>query len=161
MSSIDWPGWLVWGFASTIVLTTMMAASQGLGITRMNIPYILGSMFTPDRDRARLVGLGVHIANGWLFSLVYVLVLHAWGGASWWKGGVIGSAHAAFVLSAVMPVLPAMHPRMASEAQGPTQMRQLEPPGFFALHYGARTPIVIVVSHIVFGIVVGAFCSEP
>ena len=35
--------------------------------------------------------------------------------------------------------------------------RQLEPPGFLALNYGARTPVSVVVAHLVFGIVLGAF----
>ena len=49
---MNWPSWLLWGFVATIVLTTVSALSQGLGLTRMNIPYILGTAFTPDRDRA-------------------------------------------------------------------------------------------------------------
>jgi hypothetical protein len=34
----------------------------------------------------------------------------------------------------VSPALPAMHPRMASEQDGPTPTKQLEPPGFMALN---------------------------
>jgi hypothetical protein len=65
--------------------------------------------------------------------------------------------HAAFVLTAGMRIVPGLHPRMASESQGPTLMRQLEPPGFLALNYGARTPITVIVAHIVFGSILGAF----
>ena len=39
--SINWSSWLLWGFASTVVLTTTLAGSQGLGFTRMNVPYLL------------------------------------------------------------------------------------------------------------------------
>jgi hypothetical protein len=66
-------------------------------------------------------------------------------------------AQALFVLAAAMPVLPALHPRMASETRGPTVVRQLEPPGFLALHYGTRTPVSVVIAHVVFGIVLGVF----
>jgi uncharacterized membrane protein YagU involved in acid resistance len=149
--------WLVWGFASTIVLTTILAGSQGIGVTRMNIPYLLGTMVTPDRDRAGVLGVAVHVVNGWVFSLIYVAAFHAWGGPAWWKGALIGAVHAAFVLVALMPTLPAMHPRMASETQGPTVTRQLEPPGFLALHYGRRTPISVMIAHVVFGIILGMF----
>ena len=114
---MSWPSWLVWGFAGTVVLTTIMAGSQGLGLTRMNIPYMLGTMFTPDRDRAKVLGVAVHILNGWMFSLVYVAAFHLWGGPTWWKGAAIGFVHAAFVLAAALPTLPGMHPRMASELQ--------------------------------------------
>jgi uncharacterized membrane protein YagU involved in acid resistance len=154
---MNWGSWLVWGFASTVVMTTLMASSQGLGLTRMNIPYLLGTMFTADRDRAKLLGVLVHVLNGWAFSLVYVIAFHTWGGATWWKGAAIGLVHAAFVLAAAMPTLPGMHPRMASETRGPTVVGQLEPPGFAGKNYGYRTPLSIVVAHLAFGIILGAF----
>ena len=81
--------WLVWGFGATVVLTTILAASQGLGITRMNVPYLLGTMFSPDRDRAKILWIAVHMVNGWLFSAIYVLAFHVWGGPAWWKGAAI------------------------------------------------------------------------
>ena len=28
----------------------------GVGLTRMNIPYMLGTMFTRNRDRAKVIG---------------------------------------------------------------------------------------------------------
>jgi hypothetical protein len=46
---------------------------------------------------------------------------------------------------------------MASEQQGPTLTRQLEPPGFLALNYGFQTPISVIIAHIIFGVVLGAF----
>ena len=53
---MNWGSWLLWGFVATVVLTAILAGSQGLGMTRMNIPYLLGTIFTPNRDRAKLVG---------------------------------------------------------------------------------------------------------
>lgn len=154
---MNWGSWLLWGFASTTILTTLMAGSQGMHITRMNIPYLLGTMITPDRDRAKVVGIAAHLLNGWIFSLFYIALFHAWGGPTWWKGAAIGLVHAMFVLVVMMPALPGMHPRMASERGGPTVTRLLEPPGFLALHYGRRTPISVIVAHLVFGIVLGTF----
>ena len=156
---MNWDNWLLWGFVSTVVLTAIMAGSQGLGMTRMNIPYLLGTLFTPNRDRAKLYGVLFHFVNGWLFSLIYVAAFHSWGGATWWLGALTGLVHAAFVLTAGMAVLPAMHPRMANEQYGPTVVRQLEPPGFLALHYGIRTPIFVVLAHVVFGMILGGFYS--
>src|SRR5688572_8193180 len=130
---MNWAGWLLWGFASTVVLTSILSASQGMGITRMSIPYLLGTMFTPNRDRAKLLGSMVHFANGWLFSLIYVAGFHAWNEATWWLGALVGLVHATFVLTVLMAILPALHPRMANEQQGPSVVRQLEPPGFLAL----------------------------
>jgi uncharacterized membrane protein YagU involved in acid resistance len=152
--------WLFWGFGATIVLTTILAASQGLGLTRMNLPYMLGTMITPDRDRAKILGIALHVVNGLLFSVVYVIGFHIWGGATWWKGLAIGAVHAMFVLVVLMPALPGMHPRMASEISGPTVVRGLEPPGFLALHYGRRTPISVMFAHLVFGAILGTLYSS-
>lgn len=113
--------WLLWGFVGTVVLTALLNGSQGLGMTRMNAPYLIGTMFTPNRDRAKFIG----------------------------------------VLTAGLPLLPAFHPRMANEQYGPTVVRQLEPPGFLALHYGARTPISIVVAHLMYGAILGGFYVFP
>jgi hypothetical protein len=155
------PSWLLWGFVGTVVLTTILAGSQGLGLTRMNIPYLLGTLITPQRDRAKLVGAGIHLLNGWIFSLIYITAFHAWGEATWWRGALVGFVHAAFVLVVGLPLLPALHPRMASEEHGPDASRMLEPPGFLGLHYGVRTPFSILVAHLVYGAILGAFYSFP
>ena len=149
--------WALWGFVGTLVLTTILSGSQGLGLTRMNIPFMLGTMFREQHRPAERVGFFVHLVNGWLFALVYVAAFHAWGGATWWRGLAVGFVHSVFVLAALMPILPAMHPRMALPEQGPGALRMLEPPGFFALHYGVRTPISVVVAHLAYGAILGAF----
>jgi hypothetical protein len=66
---MNWNSWLLWGFASTVVLTSTLAGSQGLGMTRMNIPYLLGTIFTPSRDKAKFIGFFLHFGNGWIFRL--------------------------------------------------------------------------------------------
>ncbi len=149
--------WILWGFVATVVLTSIMAAGQALRLTRMSLPYMLGTMFTPSRDHAEWIGFLVHLVNGWAFSLLYVAAFQAWGRGTWWLGAVIGFVHATFVLTAGMRILPGLHPRMASEWQGPTVARQLEPPGFLALNYGMQTPLSVLFAHVAFGIILGAF----
>jgi hypothetical protein len=158
---MNWASWLLWGFVATIVLTALMAASQGLRFTRMNIPFMLGTIFTPNRDRAKVIGFGMHVVDGWIFSLLYVLAFASWGEATWWRGAAIGFVHAAFVLVAGMWLLPSVHPRMATEGQGPLGLPQLEPPGFLALHYGYQTPVSVLVAHLVYGAILGAFYRLP
>ncbi len=154
---MNWSSWLVWGFASTIILTSILAGSQGIGLTRMNIPYMLGTIFTPSRDRAKFIGFFLHFLNGWIFSLIYVAAFHVIGRSTWWFGALIGLVQAVFVLTMALPILPALHPRMANEQYGPTVVRQLEPPGFLGLHYGWRTPISVLIAHAIFGSILGAF----
>src|SRR3712207_697055 len=148
---------LLWGFVATLVLTTIMAACQALGLTRMNIPYMLGTMFTPDRDRAKPIGFAAHFVNGWWLAGIYAAAFESWGRATWWLGATTGLVHALFVLVVVMSLLPSLHPRMASEQQGPTPTRQLEPPGFLAVHYGLQTPLSVLVAHLLYGGILGAF----
>ena len=156
---MNWGSWLLWGFVATMALTTVLAGSQGLRLTRMNVPYMLGTMFTPNRDRARLIGFGVHLLNGWIFSLLYVAAFQSWGRATWWTGAAIGLVHALFVLTVGMTLLPGLHPRMASAHKGPTVTRQLEPPGFLALNYGYQTPVSVLLAHLVYGAILGGFYS--
>jgi uncharacterized membrane protein YagU involved in acid resistance len=146
---------------ATAVLTTLLSASTGLKLTRMSVPFMLGTVFSPSRDHARIYGFLMHLANGWLFSLLYVAAFAHWGRATWWMGAVIGLIHGLFVLVVLMPLLPAFHHRMASEQQGPTVVRELEPPGFLALHYGAPTPIATLLAHMAFGAIFGAFYTLP
>ena len=44
---MNWVHWLVWGFSGTVVLTSILAASQGFGMTRMNIPFSTRSEWPP------------------------------------------------------------------------------------------------------------------
>ncbi|MFL5320241.1 MAG: hypothetical protein ACJ790_11340 [Myxococcaceae bacterium] len=149
--------WLLWGFIATISLTLVTVSGQQLRFTRVNLPYLLGTLVTADRSRARLYGTLLHLLNGWVFSIVYVLVFEALGRATWWVGALGGLIQALFVLAVAMPVMPGVHPRMASEHAGPVARRQLEPPGMFALHYGVPTPAVLILSHLIYGSILGAF----
>jgi xanthine/uracil permease len=158
---VNWSSWLFWGFVSTLLLSTVAAGLQGLGLTRMNLPYMLGTMFTADRDRARLYGFAVHLIAGWMFSLLYVLTFGFLREANWWHGAIIGVIHGLFVLVVGVSMLPGIHPRMASEQHGPRATRELEPPGFLALNYGVRTPLSVLASHLIFGAILGAFYNLP
>lgn len=86
---MNWLSWFVWGFLSTVVITSILASSQGLGLTRMNIPYMLGTIFTPNQDRAKIVGVLFHLLNGWILSLMYVIGFEALEFANWWIGGFL------------------------------------------------------------------------
>jgi hypothetical protein len=148
---------LLWGFVATMMLTTCMSAGQGLGLSRMSIPFMLGTMVTPDRNRAPAIGFLLHVTMGWLFAFLYAGAFESWQWVTWWLGGGIGTVHGLTILIALMPILPGFHPRMASESRGPEPTRALEPPGFMALNYGRRTPVIALVAHVVYGSILGAF----
>jgi uncharacterized membrane protein YagU involved in acid resistance len=155
--NVNWQSWLLWGFVSTLLMTTIEAGAQALRLTRVDMPFLVGTMFTPHRDRARILGFVFHVLNGLVISFIYVLVFESIRQANWWAGAIMGVLHALLVLLVVMNLMPGLHPRMASEQHGPTATRQLEPPGLMGLNYGVQTPLAILLSHIVFGIVLGSF----
>ena len=148
---------LLWGFAATLILTTIMSASKPLGITRMDLPFILGTIFTSNRNRASWLGFLMHLMLGWIFALIYAAAFRSADISTWWFGLVIGFVHGAFVLAAGLQFVSTFHPRMAQPYHGPTPTRQLEPPGFFALNYGKGTPLVTIAAHLVYGGILGTF----
>jgi hypothetical protein len=148
---------LLWGFAATLILTIIMAASKPLGLTRMDLPFLLGTLFTSNRNKAPLYSFVIHLFIGWTFALVYAIAFRSAGLFTWWFGLAIGFVHGAFVLSAGLQLIAAFHPRMAQPYRGPTPTRQLEPPGFFALNYGRGTPVVTMLAHLIYGGVLGIF----
>ena len=156
---MNFPSILLWGFAATIVLTGTIILAQSLGMTRIDMPFIIGTMFTADRDRAKVIGLVIHAVNGWIFAIVYAFFLEAVDKATWWFGGLIGAVQGLFIVTAVLPILPGVHPRMVSDFRGPEPTRLLEPPGFLAANYGRYTPIVLIVAHTLYGAIIGAFYS--
>lgn len=147
---------LVWGFAATIVLTTLTVASQSLGWTRIDIPFIAGTMVTANRDRAKVTGVAIHIVNGWLFALVYALFFQHIPPTPG-LGALMGTVQGLFVVTVLLPMLPGVHPRMVSDSRGPEPTRLLEPPGFLATNYGRLTPLVLIAAHAVYGAILGGF----
>lgn len=154
---MNWSSWLLWGFFATLLLTTISEVTQGLGLTRMNMPYMLGTLITPYRERAKLYGFFIHLLMGLVFSFFYVLAFESMHAAGWWRGLFFGLIHGIFMLVVIVGLLPGLHPRMASEQHGPEAGNLLEPPGFFALNYGARTPFAVLISHALFGVILGLF----
>jgi hypothetical protein len=150
---------IVWGFAATLILTSVMTVCKHIGITRMDLPFILGTMFTANRNKAPWVGFFTHLIMGWIFAFIYGAAFETSGLQNWWFGSIIGFVHAVVVLSVGLQVLNSIHPRMARPFQGPTPTRQLEPPGFLALNYGKGTPIVTLLAHLIYGGVLGLFYS--
>ena len=148
---------ILWGFAATLILTTLMAVSKPMGLTRMDLPFMLGTMFTPNRNKAPWIGFLMHLTMGWFFAFIYGAAFESAGLHTWWFGLAIGFVHGAFVLSVGLAILGFYHPRMASPFQGPTPTRQLEPPGFLALNYGKGTPLVTLLGHMIYGGVLGTF----
>jgi hypothetical protein len=148
---------IIWGFVATIVMTIVMQGAQGLGLSRLSLPFLAGTFFTGDRRRAVIIGFTAYVAGGWIFAFLYFLLFANLGVHTWWLGLATGFLHGLFLLVAAMPLLPYIHPRMASEYDGASAIRQLEPPGFMGLNYGYRTPLTTLLAQALYGAVLGGF----
>jgi hypothetical protein len=153
-------GALAGGFAGTLVLTTALRAGNELGLTRMDLPFLLGTAFSTDRTRAKALGYILHFVVGIVFAVVYWLMFVAIGHSGWWLGAAFGLAHGLFSGTALVnSLLPLIHPHMGTPFTAATTVALLEPPGFLMLNYGLQTPLVSLAAHVAYGTVVGGFIS--
>ena len=147
---------LVWGTVATIVLTVILEYSRAAGFSRISFPYILGTMVTPDRRKAPVIGSIIHLANGLLFAFAYALCFETIGKATWWTGALLGLTQTAIAFVTI-DYIAGVHPRMATDQDGPEARAALQPPGFLALNYGTATPIVGLIAHLAYGAILGGF----
>ena len=153
-------GALAGGFVGTLVLTTMLRGASELRLTRIDLPFLLGTALTSDRKRAKALGYIAHFGFGFLFASGYFAIFWAIGRSGWLLGAALGLLHGAFAGSALVNVLlPLVHPRMGDSMSAADSVARLEPPGFLMLNYGAQTPLVSLAAHIAYGTLVGGFVS--
>ena len=148
------------GFVGTLVLTTALRVGNELALTRIDLPFLLGTALTSDRTRAKALGYALHFVVGFTFALVYYVVFTAIGQSGWWLGAVFGFAHGVFSGTALVnTLLPLVHPRMGTPSTAAPSVALLEPPGFLMLNYGTQTPLIALAAHVAYGTIVGGFFS--
>jgi hypothetical protein len=154
-------GALAGGLIGTVVLTSALRLSQEVGWTRMDLPLLLGTVFTNDRNRANVIGYAAHFVNGFLFALAYYGIFSAVGRAGWLFGAALGLVHGIFASGALVTILlPAIHPHMGTPWTDASEAPLLEPPGFLMRNYGERTTIASLVAHVAYGALVGGFAAH-
>ena len=148
------------GLVGTLVLTTGMSAASGLGLSRMDLPFLLGTAFTADRVRAKALGYLLHFMAGLAFAMIYFAVFSAIDRSGFALGALFGLLHGLFAGTALVnTLLPMVHPRMGSPLTAADERPLLEAPGFMLLNYGLATPIVTILAHVLYGAIIGAFVS--
>lgn len=153
-------GALAGGFAGTLVLTTTLRTANELKLTRIDLPFLLGTALTANRTHAKAVGYLLHFAFGQLFALVYYAIFIAINHDGWLLGAAFGAVHGLFASTALVNVLlPLIHPRMGSPLSGANTSTLLEPPGFLMRNYGPQTPLATILAHIAYGTLVGGFAA--
>jgi hypothetical protein len=151
---------LAGGFVGTLVFTTIMRAASEFRLTRMDIPFLLGTAITTDRSRAKVLGYLAHFGFGFLFALGYYVLFVAVDHDGWMIGALFGLLHGLFAGTALVNVLlPTVHPRMGNTLTAAGSTPLLEAPGFLLRNYGRTTPIITLVAHIAYGTLVGGFTA--
>lgn len=159
-SDLQWWEGIVAGGAGTIAMTAMMMMGTAMGMTRMNMGLMLGSMFARRRADAELIGWPMHLMMGLAFGFVYALLWWAFEPAqasdAWWYGLIFGGVHGVVAMVA-MPMMSAMHPRTdgvpapGGAPPGDGESVSLPRFGFGGTGFGPMTPLGIEVGHLIFG----------
>jgi hypothetical protein len=155
MSNLIWRS-LGGGLIGTVVLTTILRSASELGVTRMDLPFLLGTCLTGDRLRAKALGYLLHLASGAVFAVAYGAVFVLIGRSGPGLGALLGALHAFFTAIVLVNVLlPAIHPRMGTPESSSRDTPLLEPPGFLMLNYGRNTFLVTLAAHMLYGAIIG------
>jgi uncharacterized membrane protein YagU involved in acid resistance len=127
---------IIAGLLGTLVMTILMYLGPTMGMPKMDIIGMLGTMFTTNEGSARIIGTIVHFMMGAIFALIYAFLWNLGiGSSAWYWGLIFGTVHALIAI-VMMPVMLRMHPRPPSMDFGPQMM------------------LGLLMGHLVFGLVV-------
>jgi len=147
---------LAGGFLGTLALSTLLRSASEVGFTRMDLPFLLGTTVTDNRRRAKVYGYLFHFALGLGFAVLYGVSFAAIGRSNGWLGALVGALHALFTSTVLVNViLPVIHRRIGTPETAAHEIALIEPPGFLMLNYGRNTFLVTLISHMVYGAIVG------
>jgi hypothetical protein len=137
---------IIAGLAGTGVMTAMMMMAPKMGMPEMDIPQLLSSMFGAPGNK--MMGMGMHVMMGVVFSIIYALLFDASGNDSVIVLGIIYGAGHWIVAGLMMAGMPMMHKGI--------QSGDVDEPGLFMLKKGGMMGFMGgLMGHMVFGLVVG------
>jgi hypothetical protein len=145
---------IVAGLIAGIAFLGVVSMGRMVGMTRMNLLHVLGSMAAPrsSRSTAQAIGLLIHLMMSVVFGLVYAGLLTAIDvssvGSAVGVGLLIGAAHGIGVLIVLPMMLSMAHPLVRSG--------DLEHPGVAMVGFGSMTPAGSLMAHLVFGVIASA-----
>lgn len=86
-------GSLAGGFIGTFLLTVVLQAATALRLTRIDLPFLVGSAVASEHGIAKAAGSALQAAIGVGFALVYHALFAAAGTSAWWLGASLGLLH--------------------------------------------------------------------
>jgi uncharacterized membrane protein YagU involved in acid resistance len=136
------------GFAATAAMTVLMYVAPMMGMPKMDIATMLGTMFLASPGPAFWLGMMTHFMMGVvLFPAIYHFVFQPRSGSPTGRGVLFGLLLWAAANFVVMPMMGAIHP-MVKNGMMPA-------PGFLMLNLGAMAPVGSLIGHLLYGVLLG------
>jgi hypothetical protein len=136
---------IVAGLVGTGMMTVLMGMAPQMGMPKMDIVGLLGSMFGAPANRS--LGLALHLMMGAIFGIVYALLFPALGGSIILLGLFFGIAQW-LIVGLAMGMIPTLHAGIRSG--------QVSAPGVYMMSTGGMMSFMGgLLGHAVFGLVVG------
>lgn len=140
------PSAVVSGLVATLVFTMILTMAPKMGMPKMDIVSLLGSMFSAKTNL--VLGWMMHLMMGVVFALIYAFLWSNGIGAATWTGGLVFGAIHWLIVGVIMAMIPMMHAGIKSGAvQAPGMWMTGNGGGLMAFMGG-------LFGHIIFGIVV-------
>jgi uncharacterized membrane protein YagU involved in acid resistance len=141
-----WPAVFA-GLVGGLVMSMLDWMMKPMGM-RMDPHHMWGTMMKLRGGAGYTMGLVVHLVLSAAIALLYALFFDIVGAEqNLWAWGLLGGViHWAIAGGMVMPMVPAMHP----------EIPEREPaPGMFVKNYGGLDAMGFLMSHLLYGLVVG------
>lgn len=138
-------GAVIAGIAGTIVMTMVMVVAPKMGMPKMDIVGLLGSMF--KKEGIKPLGLMMHFMMGIIFAIIYAFLWSKGiGNATVVYGLIFGIGHW-LIVGLIMGMMPMLHAGIKAGT--------VKAPGVYMTNNGgAKGFMGGLIGHIVFGITV-------
>lgn len=141
------------GVSAALWMSVLMVLARAARLTSLNSEMILGSLLTQSVSPSSwILGLFLQTAAGGLCGLAYAAGFERLASKNTVKDGFI-FAYLHLLISGIllMGLLPYIHPFL----NGSAPAGLIKVPGVFAANYGWFTSALLVLTHILFGTIVG------
>ena len=133
------------GLVATVVFTMILMMAPKMGLPKMDIVSLLGSMFGKPNQA---LGWMMHLMMGVVFAVIYAFLWSSGIGAATWTSGLVFGAVYWLIVGMVMAMIPMMHAGIKSGA--------VQAPGIWMTGNGGGVMAFMggLVGHAIFGAVV-------
>jgi hypothetical protein len=133
------------GVVASLVFSLVLMMAPKMGMPKMDIVSLLGSMFSPQTNLA--VGWMMHLMMGIVFALIYAFLWSLGIGAPTWVGGLVFGSVQWLIVGLVMGMIPVIHAGIKSGA--------VKAPGLWMTNNGGLMAFMGgLAGHMIFGIVI-------